>query len=470
MKIVIVGAGVVGTHVAKKLGEEDKDVVLIEKNQEISRIVTNSLDCMIVNDDGSRLDVLKKAGVGDCDYFIALTGSDEVNMVSCSMVSAEYPKPKTIARVKNPYYGSLSITRPAFMGIDYLINPEVEAADTIVRAIDEGVVQDVFTLKKDKLQLRAYPVNAGSSFIGKTLINLRKEIRLDFLIPALVRGGTLIIPSGDLIVEEKDLMYFLGSPETLDDILGSQKMMKHEIRKIGIVGGNRIAEYIIRSLQNEKNTRSTSFKSFLTSLMRTGNRQITLVENSKDIAKYFSQNFPGITVLNRDVAEEGAMEQEQFSDFDLVLTVTEHQSLNIITAMMAKHLGAKKSLALVLNNNYAKLASKMEVDVLVNLKTAVVNTVLNIVRKAHIKTLHTFYEDDIDLVELKIHEDSKPAGKKIQDIGIPKGALIIFVIRNEENIIPSGSTVLFGGDQIGIIVKKDAVSKLEDVFENSHEV
>ena len=204
--------------------------------------------------------------------------------------------------------------------------------------------------------------------------------------------------------------------------------------------------------------------------MRTGNRQITLVENSKDIAKYFSQNFPGITVLNRDVAEEGAMEQEQFSDFDLVLTVTDHQSLNIITAMMAKHLGAKKSLALVLNNNYAKLASKMEVDVLVNLKTAVVNTVLNIVRKAHIKTLHTFYEDDIDLVELKIHEDSKPAGKKIQDIGIPKGALIIFVIRNEENIIPSGSTVLFGGDQIGIIVKKDAVSKLEDVFENSHEV
>jgi len=346
----------------------------------------------------------------------------------------------------------------------------VEAADTIVRAIDEGVVNDVFTFQKDKLQLRAYLVAPGSSFAGKTLVNLRREIAFDFLIPALVRGGALIIPSGDLVVREKDLMYFLGIPENLDRILGSLKLQKQEINKIGIVGGNRVAEYIIQALQRDDSTRSRSFVSFLTSLVGASRRRITLVEKSKETAKYFSQNFPDITVLNRDVAEEGALEQEQFSDFDLVLTVTDHQSLNLITAMMAKHLGVKKAIALVLNDNYNRLSSKMDIDVMVNLTTELINTVLNIVRKAHIKTLHSFYEDDVDLVELQIQDDSRPAGKKIQDIDIPKGALIIFVNRNEENIIPSGSTTLLGGDHIGIIVKKDAVSKLEDVFGTRHEL
>jgi trk system potassium uptake protein TrkA len=470
MKIVIVGAGVVGTHVAQQLTVENKDVVLIEKNPEIARIVTNILDCMIINDDGSHLDVLHKAGVADCDYFIALTGTDEVNMVSCGMVSGEFKKPKTIARVRNPYYSSLSTSKRSFMGIDYIINPEIEAANTIIRAIEEGVVSDLFTLQQDKLQLRTYAVGADSPFLEKTLVTLRQELGMDFLVAALVREGSLIIPSGDVQVKNKDIMYFLGSPQTLNTILGSLSLIKSELKKIAIVGGNRITEYIIKALQSNNAEKGKSIKNFFSSFIKFGNRQITVIENSKDKAKYFSQIFPNITVLNRDVAEEGTLEQEQFSSFDLVLTVTEHQSLNLLTAMAVKQMGVKKSLALVLNNNYVKFAGKLDVDVVVSLKSAVVNSILYIIRRANMKTLHSFYEDDLELVELTIKNNSKPVGKKIQDINIPKGALIIFVLRNGENIIPTGSTVLLSEDQIGIIAKKESISKLESVFEGDHEL
>jgi trk system potassium uptake protein TrkA len=466
MKIVIVGAGVVGTHVARQLTEENKSVVLIEKNPEVARVTTNDLDCLVVNDDGSHLDVLQNAGMSDCDYFIALTGSDEVNIVTCGMVSGEFSHLKTIARVRNPYYSSLSASKRAFMGINFIINPEVEAANTIIRSIHEGVVSDLFTLQEDKLQMRAFRVAGDSRFVGKDLKGLRQELAREFLVPALVREEELVIPSGDVVIKEADLLYFMGSPETLDSILGSFTQQKEKLRKICLMGGNLITEYIIRGLQGGENSGG---RGFLSALLRPRERQITLMERGKEQAKHFVQLFPDITVLNRDVAEEGTMEQEQIGAFDLAIAVTDHQSLNLLTAMLAKQQGVKKVMALVINNNYLKLSGKMEIDSIVSLKTAVVNSILHIVRKANIRTVYSFYEDDIELVELKIQDDSKAAGKHVMDISMPKGSLMIYVIRGGASMIPSGRTELLPGDEIGIIVKKDAISKLETVFENIHE-
>ncbi|MDR1625815.1 MAG: Trk system potassium transporter TrkA [Spirochaetia bacterium] len=466
MKIVIVGAGMVGTHVARQLTEENKSVVLIEKNPEVARIATNDLDCLVVSDDGSHPDVLQNAGMADCEYFIALTGSDEVNIVTCGMVSGEFPHLKTIARVRNPYYSSLGASKRAFMGINFIINPEVEAANTIIRSIHEGVVSDLFTLQEDKLQMRTFRVAGGCAFVGKDLRGLRQELAREFLVPALVRGEELIIPSGEFLIKEADLLYFMGSPETLDSILGSFTRRRQQLRRICLIGGNLIAEYIIRGLLGEG---AGSVKGFLSALLKPRERQITLMERSKDQAKHFAQLFPDITVLNRDAADEGALEQEQIGEFDLAVAVTDHQSLNLLTAMLAKFHGAKKAMALVINNNYLKLTERMEIDSIISLKTAVVNSILHIVRKANIRTVYSFYEDDIDLVELEIQADSKAAGKLVRDISMPRGSLMIYVIRGGSSMIPTGRTDLLPGDEIGIIVKKDAISKLETVFENIHE-
>ncbi len=470
MKVVIIGAGVVGQHISRQLTDEKKDVVLVEKNPEVARAVINELDCMVINDDGSRLDVLQKAGVEDADYFIALTGTDEVNMVTCGMVSGEFNKPKTIARVRNSYYSSLSISKRAFMGIDHIINPEIEAANTIVRTIEEGVVSDLYTVHEDKLQLRTFQVPENSVFTNKEIKAVRQELRLDFLISAVVRDEVLIVPSGDLEILPRDILYILGSPETLNRLFGTLRDSDLKLQKIAIVGGTRITEYIIQALKRENWNKVKSFTNFLSSLVKANARDITVIEKYRDKAKYFSQLFPDITVLNRDAAEEGMLEEEGITNCDLLITVTEFQSLNFMTAMLGKHLGIKKTMALLINSSYSKLCEKGGVDAIVGLKAAVVNSILNIVRKANIKTLHSFYEDELELVELRISSASKPAEKSVQDINLPKGALILFISRNGEHIIPSGSTVLKSGDQVGIIVRKDSISKLESIFENNHEL
>ncbi len=469
MKVVIIGAGVVGQHVARELTEEKRDVVLVEKNPEVTRTVTNELDCMVINDDGSRLDVLQKAGVEDADYFIALTGMDEVNMVTCGMVSGEFNKPKTIARVRNPYYSSLSISKRTFMGIDHIINPEIEAANTIVRTIEEGVMSDLYTVHEDKLQLRTFQVPEGSVLAEKEIKALRQELQMDFLISAVVRDEVLIVPSGDLEILPRDILYILGSPETLNHLFGTLRDAELKLQKIAIVGGTRITEYIIQALKREKGNKNRSFTNFLSSFAKLNARDITVIEKYREKAKYFSQLFPDITVLNRDAAEEGMLEEEGIMDYDLLITATEFQSLNFMTAMLGKHLGIRKTMALLINNSYAKLCDKGGVDAIVGLKSALVNSILNIVRKANIKTLHSFYEDELELVELRLAQTSKPVDKSVQDINMPKGALILFISRNGEPFIPSGSTVLRAGDQVGIIAKKDAINKLESIFENEHE-
>ena len=469
MKIVIIGAGVVGQQVARELTGENKDVILIEKNPETARSVMNELDCMIIPDDGSRLDVLQKAGVEDADYFIALTGTDEVNMVTCGMVSGEFSKPKTIARVRNSYYSSLSFSKRTFMGIDHIINPEIEAANTIARTIEEGVVSDLFTLHENKLQLRTMQVDEDSPLVNKEIRVLRQELQMDFLIPALIREESLIVPSGDLEIQPRDILYILGSPETLNSFMGTLRDSNLRLQKIAIVGGTRIAEYIIQSLRSESTDKNNVLNNFLSSLTKSAGRDITVIEKYREKAKYFSQLFPDVMVLNRDVAEEGMLEEEQIHDYDLIITVTDFQSLNFVTAMLAKQLGTRKALAMVINSSYAKLCEPAGVDAIVSLKAAVVNSILNIVRKANIKTLHSFYSDDLELLELKLSGTSKTVDKSVQDINLPKGSLILFIFRNDEHIIPSGSTVLKAGDLIGLIAKKDAIDKLESVFENSHE-
>ncbi|MFQ3621868.1 MAG: TrkA C-terminal domain-containing protein, partial [Spirochaetales bacterium] len=197
---------------------------------------------------------------------------------------------------------------------------------------------------------------------------------------------------------------------------------------------------------------------------------LTVLEASKDRAKELSQNFPDILVINRDISEEDVLEKEEFAKQDLVITVTESQSMNLVSALLAKNVGAKKVIALVINQDYLKLGPLMQIDQVVSLKASVVSAILRIVRKAHIETMHSFYTDDLELLRLTLSPKAKPIGKQIKDLNLPKDALILIILRGTEDIIPSGSTVLQEGDQIGLLAKKEVISKLESIFESADEL
>jgi trk system potassium uptake protein TrkA len=204
MRIIILGAGTVGQQVARQLVSEGKDVVLIEKNADVVQRVSNVLDCLVVNDEGTDSAVLRRVGVADADFFISLTGSDEANMVACSIVAREFPRPQKVARVRNVAYSSLLAAGPSgFLGVDRLINPEMEAARTILSSIAHGVVSDVMDLGASDLHLQSLRVEEESPFKGRTVKEIRRRLECEFLIPVILRDGEALVPSGDTVVEEE---------------------------------------------------------------------------------------------------------------------------------------------------------------------------------------------------------------------------------------------------------------------------
>lgn len=464
MKIVIVGAGMVGASIARELVEEKKDVILIEKDPEKARFASNALDCLVLNEDGIDPEALKRAGTENADWFISLMGADEANIVACGIVSSSFPKPRTIARVRSSYYGSLGSASKTFLGVDHVINPEIEAAQTIIRAAREGVSGEMLPLQEARIRLRSIPASEDPRFPGHTIQEIRKALGLDFLVPAVVRDGGLTLPAGDFEIQGEDLVYLLAEPKVLDAILGPAAEPQSEVRKVLIVGattvGERVVEGLLHPAQDAKHPWSRIFSVF----SRHSGPEITVIDDNREHAKRFARRFPSITIVNRDLVEEDALEREGAGSADLVVCATQAQSYNILTAQLAKELGARRAIALLLNNSFLRLAPKLELDALVSMRTVVSSSILNIVRKANIRTLHAFHEDDVELVELSIQADSSAAGRKVRDLGIPKGALVAFVLHGTSSAIPTGDTLVQPGDTVGILTKKGLIERLEEVF------
>jgi trk system potassium uptake protein len=464
MKIVILGAGVVGTQVARRLVDERKDVIIIEKNAETTRLTANSLDCIVQNEDGSQLEALKNAGMDSADYFLALTGSDEINMVTCGIVAAEFPHVKRIARVRNLYFSRLDLSKRPFMGIDWIVNPDIEAARTILYTIDHGILGDVVNFHEHHLQLRAFQVKGHANFAGKTVFDLKKKIGQDFLITSIFRGKTFLVPSGETVIEQGDILYILGSPDLLDVILGAVSDFSREIRKVVIVGGGRIGRFIGEEMCGSVPNGDNIFKRFLKAFTSGGRKNLVYIEKSIDKCKALTQQFPDALVIHRDISEEGTFLEENLANTDLFLAVTDNQELNLLTAMNAKRFGAHRTMALVINTAYIPLEHQLNIDAILSLKTNVANSIVNIIRGGSLRTVYSYYEAGLKILEYNVTAGSSAVGSRVGDLHLPKGALIIFLVRGESSIIPGGDTVLMDGDHIGIFAKTDILSRVEELF------
>lgn len=463
MKIVIAGGGMLGIQIAHQLIDEKHDVVIIEKDAEAARVASNELDCMVINNDGSRPEVLREAGVAGAAWYLALTGSDEVNIVSCGLVALESPKIRTVARVENPFYSELSLVQRRAFGLDVLINPALAAADTVARIVEEGFAEDVVPLHDGRLQLRYLEASAIQGFVDRTLQEIRNAKPEDFLIAAVVRDGALDVPTGDYRVVAGDWLYVLGTPDGLDRLLGPVAGVKKVARRVLVIGATKMSERLIQRLLEGERARGRGVIGMLKGMLK-GKRLITFMDASRDEGKRFARAFQGIDVFFGDSSEEGLLEKAGIDKADLVVCATESQTYNILTAQLAKTLGAGKSVAITLNDRYLALGATLEVDALVSVKSVVAASVLELVRKAHIRTIHGFFEDDVEIVELVIGPNSPAAGKQLLELTLPKGTLVAFAIKGEQMVVPKGSTVLDHGDTVAFIVRKNAIPGLERAF------
>lgn len=463
MKIVIVGAGNLGLQLARELVEEKRDVVIIEKNPDIARGIANELDCMVKEGDGENLEVLEDAGLSGVDWFIALTGSDEANIVACGLVSEAYSRPKTIARVRSHSFGSFHSKKKRILGVDYILNPDAETAESVARLVFRGLSAETIDVKEAGIQLRKIPCKDDPRFSGRPLLDLRALIGKNFIVPAIVHNGQLLIPAGDYVPEADDVFYLLGEPNELDRHFGQITKQSPRVKSLVFLGAGALTRRVLREFGMSSPMPSTkSGKASILSLI--GNPVIKVIDSNRENAKTAAQEFPDAEIVCRSLSDEFLIEDEGIGKADIVFGLTESQGDNLVSVLVAKQAGALKALSVIYNDFYMKLADVIAIDAIVNQKSVAAGAILDIIRKANIRRLHSFSEGEFELVEMTISRDFSKPGVRIKDLGLPKGILIAFVIHEGKTIIPVGDTQIHPTDSVGIILAKQQIDKLESSF------
>ncbi|MCK5672434.1 MAG: Trk system potassium transporter TrkA [Spirochaetales bacterium] len=464
MYIVILGAGRVGYMLAKQLIDEGKDIALIELDTERAKISTNSLDCLVLNASGTNLNTLIKAGINKADAFISVTQSDEINMIACGIVANEFEKPVTIARVRNVDYVDTRLLDESILGIDHIINPDIEASQAILRAVEHGAISDVMQFESSSLEMRDLPLGRDSIFINRPLKVVRKELDIDFLISVIIRNNISIIPNGETILLENDRVYLLSTEEVFAEIYTLEKLGDKEINKILIVGGGdvgmNIADGILKHEEADPNILGK-----LKHILRIQKRKkLHIIDKNYDRTKILAERFPQALVTCQDITEEGVLEDDELIKNDLIISATGNHELNIITGSYAKTLGIKKAISLVTKDSYRNLAHNLNLDVTISRNTTVVSSILKILRKGNIKNVYALSGGRLEVIEFSVSDNSDLIGKKLSEIKLPKNTLIILITRGDETIIPYGLLEVEADDHIAIITERESIKKLEGLL------
>lgn len=447
MNIVILGAGVVGSQIASQLVSEGHNVVVIEKDAERAKHVTSHVDCMVINEEGNNSATLKRAGIERADFFLSVVDSDEVNMIACGIVESEFEVPVKIARVRNLDYSRAKIFEKSFLGIDYIVNPEVETSRFIANTVALGATSDVMLFENTDMQIRNYVVDSRSFFKDKQLKNIKSAVKIKdkFLVAGIVRGMEFIIPSGETYIQENDNVYLFATEKTLTKIFIETGKKREKLDRIIVVGGGRIGALVIRYL------------------IRTG-RKITVVDSDYDTCKILSEKFSEALVIHSDISDENIFEDERLHTYDLIITTTSHEELNILSAAYAKSLGIKRAIAVVNRPNYMPISSKLGIDVTVSPRNSTVSAIMKYIRRGDIKSIFSLFGGRAEVIEFSISLRSDLIGRKLKDITLPAESLILTVIRNGINEIPDGGFVIKAGDTIITIAKLKSIPALEEVF------
>jgi len=461
---VIVGAGAVGLEVARQLIEEKRDVVLIERDVAKARYASNNLDCMVINDESSNLETLRKAGVKKAEYFISLTESDEMNMILCGLVAREFNVPYRIARIRNIDYSAAGILDKNFLGIDCIVNPAVEAGRSIVRAIEHGAVSDIMFFQRSTVQMRNLSVGDSDLFVGRSLADARSRLGLTFLVAVIVRGNEAIIPAGDTVIQPFDNLYILADEQEFDLLLQAMGKFKLRLNKIVVVGGGSVGQFVLDSVLRDRKVLSGRLQSLLGSLLRRGKRNISVIDQDYRRCKDLSQRFPEALVINGDISAEHIFEEEGLADADAIVCTTGNQELNIVTSVYAKTLGVKRAVALVSKNSYVHIASNLGIDAPVSMQNSMVGSILKFIRHGNIDSVHNISGGDLEVVEMPVQAASRLAGKMVREIKFPPETLILALTRDAETVIPEGTNTLSAGDNVIFIARKESTSRIERMF------
>jgi trk/ktr system potassium uptake protein len=450
MKILILGAGQVGRTAAYHLSREPaNEVTIVDTNEEVLRDLQDRFDVRAVAGNGAYPNVLETAGIADTDILVALTNSDEVNIVACEIAHTLYRTPTKIARIRAPEYTARQqLFAENALAVDVWISPEQLVTEYIARLLSYPGALQVVDFADGRVQLVGVRTRRDGLLVGRELKALREHLPdTETRVAAIYRNERLVPPAGDTVIEENDEIFFVAASDDLRRVMAELRRSEDPVRRLVIAGGGNIGLRLARTLEKSN--------------------QVKLIERDPQRARRISELLENTIVLNGDAADEELLVEENIDSADVFAALTNSEEANVLSAMLAKRLGARRVMALINRPSYGALMETHSLDIVISPQTITIGTLLAHVRRGDVVRVHSLRRGAAEAIEAVVHGTagrSRVIGRPIEQISLPQGASIVAIVRGERVIMAHHDTTIEAEDHVILFLSDrrhiDAVSRL----------
>ncbi len=445
VKIIIVGAGEVGFHIAQRLSEENQDVVLIDKDHKQIKRISENLDVQALLGSGTSPRVLRESGIKEADMLVAATDSDEVNLISCMLARNLNQYMLKVARIRNTeYLEEKEFLTQELLGIDHVINPHSVMVKAILSLMEVPGASEVIDFVGGRVKLIGFTVAKDSPFTGRQLLSF-KGLEEKLLVGAIVRKDQVLIPRGTDTIQADDLVYVVVRNDELDHVTELFNLKEGILRRVIIVGAGETAMALATALDNTK----VSTK---------------IIDKDSERCASLSEKLERVIVINGDGTDRDLLQEENIGDVDFMVALTGDEESNILISLLAKRLGAKRTITRVSKLSYIPLVSAIGIDTVVSTRLSAVRAILQYIRRGKIISVAPLKGEHAEAIEAEALETSDIVNVPLSKVKFPKGAIIGAIVRGEEIIIPRGDSVIRPKDRLIIFSLQPVVPKLEKLL------
>ncbi|HXR18871.1 MAG TPA: Trk system potassium transporter TrkA [Steroidobacteraceae bacterium] len=438
MKILILGAGQVGRTAAYHLAREpDNEVTIVDTNEDVLRDLQDRLDVRAVAGNGAYPTVLETAGIADTDILVALTNSDEVNIVACEIAHTLYRTPTKIARIRAPEYTAREqLFTEGALAVDVWISPEQLVTEYIAKLLSYPGALQVVDFADGRVQLVGLRARRDGLLVGRELRTLREHLPdTEARVAAIYRNERLVPAAGDTVIEEDDEIFFVAASDDLRRVMAELRRSEDPVRRLVIAGGGNIGLRLALKLEKSN--------------------QVKLIERDPRRARRISEILENTIVLNGDAADEELLVEENIDSADVFAALTNSEEANVLSAMLAKRLGARRVMALINRPSYGQLMENHSIDIVISPQTITIGTLLAHVRRGDVVRVHSLRRGAAEAIEAVVHgtqNRSRVIGRTLEQIELPQGASIVAIVRGERVIMAHHDTTIEAEDHVIIFL------------------
>ncbi len=447
MKILIVGAGAVGLNLARQLSNEAHDISIVEQDMALVRKISDKLDALIVTGNATSKSTLEAAGIQDVDMVLAVTDSDETNIIVCLLAHAYGVKTK-IARVRNEDFAAIKSGKDDLFHVDYMVSPEQITVDSIVNMIETPGAIYVADFTVGDILLRGFHVPTDAPIVGKKIRQIKEIESMDsFLIVAVQRKDEMIIPVGDTQIQPDDNIFVLVARAGLPFFLPMVNRRAGEVEKIIIYGATRTGVKLAKRLEHSPIS-------------------ATIIEPDGEKANAAATELSEATILHGEATDVGLLREASIKDVDFFIALSEDEQSNILSALIAKKNGTKKTIVLTNDPQFVPVLSSVDIDIdiVINPRLITAGSILQHIRRGRILSIAKLPGSEAEVMELVAGDDSKIVGKQLAKIRFPEGALLGAIVRNGTMLIPNGESVVNPGERVVVFTLPKALEKVQSLF------